>query len=136
MRAVITVSPPRETATLYTVEIPSASGELVLENNRRSVLVEPPGRRRRCSWLKGAPGFEHTFIKRALLLDPGIEVDSVVRKGRDAQGDATYFVQSVPRRARRSWPPASRRSAQRSIIRRASSWPTSSPIRCRVRSSR
>jgi uncharacterized membrane protein len=99
VRTVVTVSPPRETATLYTVEIPSASGELVLENNRRSVLVEPPGRRRRVLVLEGAPGFEHTFIKRALMLDPGIEVDSVVRKGRDAQGDATYFVQSVSDRA-------------------------------------
>ena len=99
VRTVITVSPPRETATLYTIEIPSASGELVLENNRRSVLVEPPGRRRRVLVVEGAPGFEHTFIKRALMVDPGIEVDSVVRKGRDAQGDSTYFVQSVSDRA-------------------------------------
>jgi uncharacterized membrane protein len=99
VRTVVTVSPPRETATLYTIEIPSASGELVLENNRRSVLVEPPGRRRRILVVEGAPGFEHTFIKRALMLDPGMEVDSVVRKGRDAQGDSTYFVQSVSDRA-------------------------------------
>ena len=99
VRTVITVSPPRETATLYTVEIPSAAGELVLENNRRSVLVEPPGRRRRLLVIEGAPGFEHSFIKRALGLDAGIEVDSVVRKGRDAQGDSTYFVQSVSERA-------------------------------------
>jgi uncharacterized membrane protein len=96
---VVAVSPSRETATLYTAEIPSASGELVLENNRRSVLVEPPGRRRRILVVEGAPGFEHTFMKRALSLDPGIEVDSVVRKGRDAQGDSTYFVQSVSDRA-------------------------------------
>ena len=99
VRTVITVSPPRETATLYTIEIPSAPDELVLENNRRSVLVEPPGRQRRILVIEGAPGFEHSFIKRALMLDPGIEVDSVVRKGRDAQGDSTYFVQSVSDRA-------------------------------------
>jgi uncharacterized membrane protein len=99
VRTVITVSPPRETATLYTVEIPSAAGEPVLENNRRSVLVEPPGRRRRVLVIEGAPGFEHSFMKRALGLDTGIEVDSVVRKGRDAQGDATFFVQSVSERA-------------------------------------
>jgi uncharacterized membrane protein len=99
VRTVITVSPPRETATLYTIEIPSAPDELVLENNRRSVLVEPPGRKRRLLVVEGAPGFEHSFIKRALMLDPGIEVDSVVRKGRDAQGDSTYFVQSVSDRA-------------------------------------
>ena len=99
VRTVITVSPPREIATVYTVEIPSASGELVLENNRRSVLVEPPGRRRRVLMVEGAPGFEHTFMKRALMLDPGLEIDSVVRKGRDAQGDATYFVQAGEARA-------------------------------------
>jgi uncharacterized membrane protein len=99
VRTVFTVSPPRETATLYTVEIPSAAGELALENNRRSVLVEPPGRRRRLLMVEGAPGFEHSFLKRALQLDGGIEIDSVVRKGRDAQGDSTYFVQSVSDRA-------------------------------------
>ena len=90
---------PTPTAGVYTVEIPSAVGERVLENNRRSVLVEPPGRKRRLLVVEGAPGFEHSFIKRALMLDPGIEVDSVVRKGRDAQGDSTFFVQSVSDRA-------------------------------------
>ena len=99
VRAVFTVSPARDTATQYTVEIPSASGELVLENNRRSVLVEPPGRRRRVLVVEGAPGFEHSFVKRALAADPGFEVDSVVRKGRDVKGDATYFVQSTDARA-------------------------------------
>ena len=48
VRAVFTVSPPRDAATLYTVEIPSLPGERVLENNRRSVLVEPAGRRAGC----------------------------------------------------------------------------------------
>ncbi|MBI3048723.1 MAG: hypothetical protein HYY76_10485 [Acidobacteria bacterium] len=101
VRAVFTVSPSRETPTLYTVEIPSAAGELALENNRRSVLVEPPGRRRRVLMIEGAPGFEHAFIKRALAGDPGIEVDSVVRKGRDARGSSTYYVQATERRAAR-----------------------------------
>ena len=99
IRDVFTVSPSRDTATLYTVEIPVISGELVPENNRRSVLVSPPGRKRRVLVVEGAPGFEHTFIKRALAFDPGIEVDSVVRKGRDEQGDPTYFVQAAASRA-------------------------------------
>jgi uncharacterized membrane protein len=99
VREVFTVSPSRETATVYTVEIPVAPGELVPENNKRSVLVSPPGRRRRLLVVEGAPGFEHTFIKRALASDPGIEIDSVVRKGRNEQGDATYFVQAVASRA-------------------------------------
>jgi uncharacterized membrane protein len=101
VRAIFTVAPPRDTAAVYTVEIPSAAGELVGENNRRSVLVEPPGPRRRILMIEGAPGFEHAFIKRALTTDSGIELDSVVRKGRDARGDATYFVQADGARAPR-----------------------------------
>ena len=99
VRELFTVSPSRDTATLYTVEIPSAPGEVVAENNRRSVLVSPPGRRRRVLIIEGAPGFEHTFVKRALASDPGIEVDSVVRKGRNEHGSATYFVQAAASRA-------------------------------------
>jgi uncharacterized membrane protein len=101
VRAVFTVSPPRDAATLYTVEIPSTPGERVLENNRRAVLVEPAGRRRTVLMIEGAPGFEHSFIKRALAADPGLELDSVVRKGRDARGAATYFVQAAEARAPR-----------------------------------
>lgn len=101
VRAVFTVSPPRDGPTLYTVEIPSATGELVLDNNRRSVLVEPPARRRRVLMIEGAPGFEHSFIKRALANDPGLELDSVVRKGRDVRGAPTYFVQASDSRAPR-----------------------------------
>jgi uncharacterized membrane protein len=96
---VFTVSPSRDTATLYTAEIPAAGGEAVIENNRRSVLVSPPGRKRRLLVVEGAPGFEHTFIKRALASDPGIELDSVVRKGRDERGSATYFIQAAATRA-------------------------------------
>jgi uncharacterized membrane protein len=99
VRELFTVSPSRDTATLYTVEIPGTTGETVAENNRRSVLVSPPGRRRRVLIVEGAPGFEHTFLKRALASDPGIEIDSVVRKGRNERGDATYFVQAVASRA-------------------------------------
>jgi len=101
VRAVFTVVPSREGPTLYTVEVPSAAGELVLDNNRRSVLVEPPARRRRVLMIEGAPGFEHSFIKRALANDPGIELDSVVRKGRDVRGAPTYFVQASEQRAPR-----------------------------------
>jgi uncharacterized membrane protein len=99
VREVFTVSPSRDTATLYTAEIAPGNGELVPENNRRSVLVSPPGRKRRILVVEGAPGFEHTFIKRALASDPGMEMDSVVRKGRDEQGDATFFVQAASSRA-------------------------------------
>ena len=60
-----------------------------------------PGRRRAVLMIEGAPGFEHSFIKRALAADPGLELDSVVRKGRDTTGAATYFVQAAEARAPR-----------------------------------
>ena len=85
VRDVFHVSPPRGAPTVYTVEIPSASGELVPENNTRSVLVQPPSRSRRVLLVQGAPGFEHSFLRRAWGGDAGLEIDSVVRKGQNEQ---------------------------------------------------
>jgi uncharacterized membrane protein len=99
VRVVFTVSPPRDTATLYSVEIPSSSEETVVENNRRRVAVDPPGRVRRILMIAGAPGFEHSFLKRALDADPAIDLDSIVRKGRDTSGKPTYFIQAPAERA-------------------------------------
>jgi hypothetical protein len=62
----------------------------VAENNTRRVLVPPQGRRRRVLVVEGAPGFEHTFLKRALERDPSLDVDSVVRKGRNDQGGIRF----------------------------------------------
>lgn len=91
---VFTVSPAADSATVYKVEIPPAPGELAVENNTRSVLVPPQSGRRRILMVEGAPGFEHTFLKRALSHDPGLEVDAVVRKGRSDDGRYTFFVQA------------------------------------------
>jgi uncharacterized membrane protein len=96
---VFTVSPDADNPTVYSVEIPVAPGELASENNVRSVLVPPKGRSRRVLVVEGAPGFEHTFLKRALAKDQGIEVDSVVRKGQNDQGRDTFFVQATSSRA-------------------------------------
>ena len=57
--------PSRDAPTVYTIEIPAAAGELVPENNTRSVLVQPPSRPRRVLLVQGAPGFEHCFLQRA-----------------------------------------------------------------------
>ena len=56
-----TVFPDPRQPTVYTVEIPAADGEPVTENNTRSVLVSPAGRKRRLLVIEGAPGFEHTL---------------------------------------------------------------------------
>jgi uncharacterized membrane protein len=99
VRATFQVSPPHGAPTIYTVEIPAAAGELVPENNARSVLVQPPSRPRRVLLVEGAPGFEHSFLKRALAGDSGLEIDSVVRKGRNEQGVDTFYVQAARSRS-------------------------------------
>jgi uncharacterized membrane protein len=96
---VFTVSPDPGAPTVYAVDIPVASGELVAENNTRSVLVPPSGRARRLLLVEGAPGYEHTFLKRALAQDAGLEVDAVVRKGQNDENRDTFFVQAAASRA-------------------------------------
>jgi uncharacterized membrane protein len=98
VREVFQVSPKRDAATLYGVEIPGDGSEITPENNTRSVLVRPPGRKRRLLFVQGAPGFEHSFLIRALTQDQGIEVDSVVRKGQNDRGEDTFYVQAAATR--------------------------------------
>jgi uncharacterized membrane protein len=99
LHEVFTVSPAADRETVYAVTIPVSTGEIVAENNTRSVLVPPHGRRRKVLLVEGAPGFEHTFLKRALARDIALEVDSVVRKGHDEQGRDTFFIQAASSRS-------------------------------------
>jgi uncharacterized membrane protein len=98
VHTVFTVSPEPNVPTVYTVQIPDAPGEVAPENNTRSVLVPPQTGKRRLLVVEGAPGYEHTFLKRALSDDPGLEVDAVVRKGQNDDGRDTFYVQAVPSR--------------------------------------
>jgi uncharacterized membrane protein len=99
VREVFQVSPSRGAPTVYTVETPVAAGELVPENNARRVLVQPPSRPRRVLLVEGAPGFEHSFLKRAWASDSGLEIDSVVRKGKNEQGTDTFYIQAAQSRS-------------------------------------
>jgi uncharacterized membrane protein len=99
VRELFQVAPGRGGPTVYTVEIPAAADELVPENNSRSTLVQPPTRPRRVLLVEGAPGFEHSFLKRAWTIDRGLEIDSVVRKGRNDQGRNTFYIQAVQSRS-------------------------------------
>jgi uncharacterized membrane protein len=99
LHEVFQVSPARGGPTVYTVEIPTAVSELVPENNSRSVLVQPPARSRRILLVEGAPGFEHSFLKRAWAADRDLEIDSVVRKGRNEQGRDTFYIQAAESRS-------------------------------------
>lgn len=94
-----TVAPDRDSPTVFTADIPAVAGELTPGNNKRSALVAPPGRRRRLLVLEGAPGFDHAFLTRSWSEDPSLDVDSVVRKGRDERGEDTFFVQAAGARA-------------------------------------
>lgn len=88
------VSPRQDAATVYSVELQADATELTDENNKYQVLVRPPSHPRRLLLVEGAPGFEHSFLRRALEQDRGLEVDSVVRKGKNDRGDETYYVQA------------------------------------------
>jgi uncharacterized membrane protein len=94
-----TVSPDPTIPTAYTAEIPVDQTEVVGENNSRSVLVNPAGGKRRILVIEGAPGFEHSFMKRAWSSDTSLELDSVGRKGKNADGQDTFFVQAAAPRA-------------------------------------
>ena len=95
---VFTVSPEADVPTVYAVTIPAVPDELAVENNVRSVLVPPQNARRTVLMVEGAPGYEHTFLKRALSRDPGLDVDAVVRKGQNDEGRDTFYVQADPSR--------------------------------------
>lgn len=99
-RTVVPVSPKREGATLYSVEIPVDESERVTANNARRVLVPPPARPRRVLLVEGGPGYEHAFLKRVLRGDPGVVVDAVIDKGRNDLGERTFYVQGAAGRAR------------------------------------
>jgi len=93
------VTPPPEQPTVYTAELQQAEPDTVPGNDRRQVLVPPQMGQRRVLLMEGAPGFEQTFLKRALATDAALSVDALVRKGRDDQGRDTFAVQATEDRA-------------------------------------
>ena len=82
-------------------------GEVAAENNARSVLVPPQGRRRRVLLVEGAPGFEHTFLKRALARDPAsksIRWSARARTTKAATRSSSRRREPRRRRSRRAIP--------------------------------
>jgi uncharacterized membrane protein len=92
------VSPSRTAATVYTVEMADATGELTAANNRGTVFVPAPGLPHPILIVEGAPGFEHSFLTRTLKNDTGLDVDAIVRKGRSDRGEPTFYVQGAASR--------------------------------------
>src|SRR4051812_14917407 len=98
VQLVFRVQPERHAPAVFRVEVGGDARELTTVNNKIEVLVPSPGRPRRILFIEGAPGFEHTFLRRAWQLDPSLQIDAVVRKGRDDRGQDTYYVQAAPAR--------------------------------------
>ena len=94
-----TVAPNPASPTVVTAAIAARSEEVIAENNQRSVTLTPAGRKRRVLAVVGAPGFDHSFLVRALGRDPGLDLDTVVRKGKDDLGHDTFLVQAGRGRA-------------------------------------
>jgi uncharacterized membrane protein len=90
-----TVTPDPLNATVYTAEIVADAKESSSENNTRSILLSPAARKRRLLVLGGSPGYEHSFLVRALSHDPSFEIDSIVRKGKDDSGRDTFLIQAA-----------------------------------------
>jgi hypothetical protein len=88
------VTPDPLNASVYTAEISADARETITENNTRSVLLSPAARKRRLLVLGGSPGYEHSFLVRALTQDPSFEIDSIVRKGKDDSGRDTFLIQA------------------------------------------
>jgi uncharacterized membrane protein len=93
VREIFRVAPSRTAATVYTVEVAPGPNELTLDNNSGAVFVPVPGEPHPVLVLQGGPGFEHGFLTRVLGLDPGLDVDGVVTKGRTPDDQPTFYVQ-------------------------------------------
>ena len=99
-RGVHRVARPRTAHGLHRARFPAAAASRVVENNTPQRAGAAADRQRRQVLIvEGAPGFEHTFLKRALAEDLGLDVDAVVRKGQNDDGRDTFFVQAGASRA-------------------------------------
>jgi len=99
VRLTFELPPAAREPVVYTVDIPARPDEAVAENNSRQALMQPIGRKRRVLFLQGAPGYEHGFLARAWVTDLYLDVDTVVRKGQNDHGEATFYVQAAADRA-------------------------------------
>ena len=90
-----TVSPDPLNPTVYTAEIAAGAGRN-RRREQRPQRAREPGRPEaaRAGDRRERPGYEHSFLTRALTVDPGLELDSVVRKGKNDNGQETFLVQA------------------------------------------
>ena len=90
------VSPDPANPTVFTAEIVAEENDSIAENNAQR--ARQPGRPQAAHpVIGGAPGFEHSFLVRAGN-DPGLEVESSGRKGKNDQNQDTFLVQAPANR--------------------------------------
>ncbi|GAG35979.1 unnamed protein product, partial [marine sediment metagenome] len=63
----------------YTVEIPPAEDEVIVDNNRYEFLVEVADKRLPVLYLEGSPREEYRFLRRALFRDKDFRIASILR---------------------------------------------------------
>lgn len=93
------VAPDASRPLVLTLDVPEPAGDMVPGNARRVLVVPPSTRARQVLIVEGAPGFDHSFLKRTLELDAGVRADAVVRKGANQGGTDAFYVQASPERA-------------------------------------
>ncbi len=62
----------------YTVTLPAFDGELTAENNQKTFALKVVKATLNVFYLEGTPRWEHTFLKRALMRDPDIELTTAL----------------------------------------------------------
>jgi uncharacterized membrane protein len=83
---------PEEKGTFrYTVEIPAAEDEVIVDNNRHEFLVTVTDRRLPVLYLEGSPREEYRFLRRALFRDKDFRIASILR----IEGPRKYLLQGA-----------------------------------------
>lgn len=87
-----TFTPEMEGYHKLTVSVPVQEGEIVTQNNQRDFMIRVLKSKLQVLLVGGQPGFEVSFMKRALDLDSDIECTTVV-----AKRGGGYYSASLPR---------------------------------------
>ncbi len=74
-----TISPEREGLQSYEFRILPLEGESILENNSRRALVQVADSRPRILYVEGSPRWEYKFLRRALLEDENLRLETLLR---------------------------------------------------------
>ncbi|MEP7383483.1 MAG: glutamine amidotransferase [Gemmatimonadota bacterium] len=70
-------------ARLLEVKVPLQAGEMIAENNSRSMLVVVRDRREKILYVEGEPRFELKFLRKAVEADGNVQLVSLLRSAKD-----------------------------------------------------